>query len=107
MAVAAVAAFLALSACGAPPPTCSATSSAYTVCSDEQVWECQVGTQAQLDAKRAIETACQQQADPVKCLLDAKFEMFPMKLVANCKAGGQVCVASTPPAARSASCKAQ
>ncbi len=105
MTAAAAAAALALAACGDPPPTCAATDSAYSVCSDDQVWECQVATQAQIDAKKAIDAACQQQADPVKCMLDAKYEMFPMKLKANCKAGGQVCVATTPPAARTASCK--
>lgn len=97
----AVAALL-LAACGSPPPTCSATDTAYTVCSEEQVWECGVATPEQLAAKKAITDACGQDT---QCLLKAKYEMFKMTLKAKCGEGGQVCVESMGAGARSASCQ--
>lgn len=95
-----------LSACGSPPPTCSATDLSYRICSDNQVWECPVATAPQLAAKKSIDDGCRTQPDPVKCLLDAKYEQLPMKLAADCRSGGQVCVTSTP-ASRDASCMAR
>jgi hypothetical protein len=94
-----------LASCGSPPPTCSATETPYSICDEDRVWECPQATQAKLDEKKAIDAACQQQPSPTQCILDAKYELFPMTLKVDCKAGGQVCVASTPPAVRSASCK--
>lgn len=97
-------AVLFFAACGNPPPTCSATDTAYTVCADEQVWECPVATAEQLAAKKAISDACKTEADPTGCLLKAEYEMFPMVLKVKCAEGGQVCVEAAPPA-QSASCQ--
>lgn len=94
------------SACGSPPPTCAATDVSYRICSDNQVWECPVATAPQLAAKKAIDDGCRMQMDQVKCLLDAKYEQLPMKLAADCRGGGQVCVTSTP-ASRDPSCVAR
>lgn len=86
---------LTFAACSNPPPTCSATETAYRVCSDNQVWECPVATAQQLAARKVIDDDCKQQADQVKCILNAKYEQFPMKLAADCQGGGQRCVDSS------------
>ena len=99
------AATLLLAACANPPPSCSATDAVYTICADDQVWECPVATTEQLAAKKAITDACKQEADPTKCILDAKFEMFQMTLKAKCAEGGQVCVESTGAGPKVASCQ--
>ena len=64
---------------------------AYTVCSDDQVWECQVATAEQQAKKKAITDACM---NDTQCILSAKFEMYPMTLKAKCGEGGQMCVES-------------
>lgn len=102
---AALVAVLSLSSCANPPPECAATAAAYRVCSDEQVWECPVATPAQLSAKQVIEDGCKQAPDQVKCLLDAKFELYPMTLVARCAEAGQVCVEGMGVGAKTASCQ--
>lgn len=89
------AATVTLVACSNPPPTCSATETAYRVCSDNQVWECPVATAQQLAARKVIDDDCKQQADQVKCILNAKYEQLPMKLTADCQGGGQRCVDAT------------
>lgn len=94
-----------LAACGSPPPTCSATDEAYRICSDDQVWECPVATAQQLAAKQAITDACQQEANPNQCILRAKYEMFPMNLVAKCKEGGLVCKETLSAAMKTAACE--
>ena len=99
-------------ACSNPPPTCSATETAYRVCSDNQVWECPVATPQQLAARKVIDDDCKQQADPVKCVLNAKYEQLTMKLAADCQGGGQRCVdssaspdAGVPVGTKAASCQ--
>lgn len=104
--VAAVAALLVGSACGNPPPTCAATETAFTICSDGSVWECPVATQAQLDKKKAIDDQCNHSVDPTGCMLTAKYEQYPMTVKAKCEEGGEVCVQTAPPA-KSASCQAK
>jgi hypothetical protein len=75
---------------------------AYTICSDEQVWECGVATPEQLAKKKAITDACN---NDTQCILNAKYEMYEMTLKAKCGEAGQVCVQSTGPGDRVASCQ--
>ena len=84
-----------LAACGSPTPTCAATDTPYQICSDGSVYECPQATQDKLDAKKAIDDACRREADSTKCILNAKYEMFPMTLKARCREGGQKCVESS------------
>ena len=97
-----VAAF-ALTACGgtSDTPTCSAAETPYTICAEDQVWECPRGTDEQLAKKKTVTDAC---GNDTQCLLMAKFEMYPMTLKAKCAEGGMVCVEAAPPA-QSASCQ--
>jgi hypothetical protein len=99
-----VTAFAAFSfaACASDPPTCSATDMSYTICAEEQVWECPVATAEQQAKKKAITDAC---GNDTQCILNAKYEMYPMTLKAKCGEGGQVCVQSMGPGAQSASCQ--
>jgi hypothetical protein len=74
----------------------------YTICAEEQVWECPVATAEQQAKKKAITDAC---GNDTQCILNAKYEMYPMTLKAKCGEGGQVCVQSMGPGAQSASCQ--
>ena len=81
---------LVVAACASPPPTCAASEAAFDICSDNQVFECPVGSTEALAEKQAIEDACAESADPTGCIFDAEFEQFPTTLKADCAGAGQV-----------------
>lgn len=93
------------SACGTPSPTCAPRGESYTVCSNADVWECPAGPADVVAFNQGVDEQCNRQPDPVRCVLDAEYRMIDMTLKADCDAGGQVCVASTGPGAKSASCQ--
>lgn len=103
--LAALAAAATLAACANPPPRCAPRGDTYTICSDQDVWECPTGPADVVAFNKNLDEQCNQQADPVKCVLDADYKMIEMTLKADCDAGGMVCVASSGPGAKAASCQ--
>jgi len=80
-----------LTGCASPPPTCSATETAYDICSDDQIWECTVASDEELAENQALIDACAESADPDACLMGLEFEQLETELKADCAAAGQVC----------------
>ncbi len=86
-------------------PACAPGEDSYRICSHDEVWECPVGTAAQLAEKQRVEDECNQQPDPIQCLLETEREMFPMTLIADCKGGGQICVETVTVTVHTATCE--
>jgi len=82
-----------LGACASEDPSCEPGEQTFRFCSDDAVWECPVGTPAQIAAKQEREDRCAKESDPVQCLLDSadEVEMVPARLEADCGEAGQVC----------------
>ena len=74
--VAALAAASTLAACANPPPRCAPRGDTYTICSDQDVWECPTGPADVVAFNKSLDEQCNQQADPVKCVLDADYNLY-------------------------------
>ena len=96
---------LALFGCENPPPECAPRGEVYTVCSDDKSWMCPDGPADVVAANVATDEACNGEADPVQCILDAEYQYVEMTLNEDCPAAGQVCVESTPPDAQAGTCE--
>ena len=82
---------LLMTSCTSPPPTCSATDTAYDICSANQIWECPVASDDALAEKQTLIDECDASSDPPSCIAGLEFEMFETELAEDCAAAGQVC----------------
>lgn len=96
---------LALAGCSTPPPTCAPQGDTYDICSNDRAWTCPDGDADVIAFNLAVTDACQQEDDPVQCILDAEYEYVEMALKIDCKAGGQVCVEDVFAEPRVATCE--
>jgi hypothetical protein len=83
---------LALGGCDNPPPECAPRGEEYEICSADQVWTCPAGPQDVVDFNASVDEACQQEDDPVQCVLDAEYQMVEMTLAIDCPGDDQICV---------------
>jgi hypothetical protein len=83
--------FLTVIACEAPPPECAPRGGTYEICSDDAVWQCPDGPADVIAFNLAQDEACNEEADPVACLLESEYQYVEMTLSADCAAGGQIC----------------
>lgn len=96
---------LAFAGCSNPPPECAPRGEVYEICSDDGVWECPAGPADVVAFNVGVDEACNDEADPVTCILEAEYHYVEMTLTADCGAGDQVCVEDPAPSSNVATCQ--
>lgn len=89
--------------CTNPPPQCATRGDAYSVCSENEVWQCPTGPADVVAFNLSVDAACDMEDDPVQCILDAEYRYVDMTFRESC--GDQVCVEDRGAGRLSATCE--